>query len=63
MSETMARRHQVVVIGSGFGGLFATKQLRRANADVTNVLVLERRGAARGWRREEREIRVEGAPR
>ncbi len=37
MSETMARRHQVVVIGSGFGGLFATKRLRRANADVTLI--------------------------
>ena len=28
MSETMARRHHVVVIGSGFGGLFAAKRLR-----------------------------------
>jgi NADH:ubiquinone reductase (H+-translocating) len=31
------RRHQVVVIGSGFGGLFGTKALRRADADVTMV--------------------------
>ncbi len=37
MSETMARRHRVVVIGSGFGGLFAAKRLRRANADVTLI--------------------------
>jgi NADH dehydrogenase len=28
-------RHQVVVIGSGFGGLFGAKALRRADADVT----------------------------
>ncbi len=28
-------RHQVVVIGSGFGGLFGTKALRRADVDVT----------------------------
>jgi NADH dehydrogenase len=28
-------RHRVVVIGSGFGGLFATKALRRAPVDVT----------------------------
>ena len=30
-------RHRVVVIGSGFGGLFATKALRRADVDVTIV--------------------------
>jgi len=30
-------RHQVVVIGSGFGGLFGTKALRRADVDVTVV--------------------------
>jgi NADH:ubiquinone reductase (H+-translocating) len=29
-----ARRHQVVVIGSGFGGLFSTKALKRADVDV-----------------------------
>ncbi|WP_170947493.1 NAD(P)-binding protein, partial [Rhodococcus sp. 06-156-3C] len=28
-------RHHVVIIGSGFGGLFAAKQLRKANVDVT----------------------------
>ncbi|MBU2695687.1 MULTISPECIES: NAD(P)/FAD-dependent oxidoreductase [Pimelobacter] len=30
-------RHQVVVIGSGFGGLFGTKQLRKANVDITMI--------------------------
>src|SRR5262245_46154844 len=29
------RRHQVVVIGSGFGGLFGTKALHRSDVDVT----------------------------
>ncbi|WP_122818870.1 NAD(P)/FAD-dependent oxidoreductase [Nocardioides pantholopis] len=31
------QRHQVVVIGSGFGGLFGTKALRRSDVDVTVV--------------------------
>ncbi len=30
-------RHQVVVIGSGFGGLFGAKALKHADADVTMV--------------------------
>ena len=30
-------RHRVVVIGSGFGGLFGTKALKRADVDVTMV--------------------------
>src|SRR5690348_9062120 len=30
-------RHRVVVIGSGFGGLFGTKALRRADVDITMV--------------------------
>jgi NADH dehydrogenase len=30
-------RHQVVVIGSGFGGLFGTKKLKHADADVTVI--------------------------
>lgn len=30
-------RHQVVVIGSGFGGLFGTKALKRADVDVTVI--------------------------
>jgi NADH dehydrogenase len=35
MSEN--QRHQVVVIGSGFGGLFGTKALKRADVDVTMI--------------------------
>ncbi len=34
---TSGPRHQVVVIGSGFGGLFGTKALRRADVDVTMI--------------------------
>ncbi len=34
---TTNQRHQVVVIGSGFGGLFGTKALKRADADVTMI--------------------------
>ncbi|HEY9564945.1 MAG TPA: NAD(P)/FAD-dependent oxidoreductase, partial [Nocardioides sp.] len=30
-------KHQVVVIGSGFGGLFGTKALKRSDVDVTMV--------------------------
>ena len=30
-------RHQVLIIGSGFGGLFGAKALRRADVDVTMV--------------------------
>src|SRR5215217_6802135 len=32
-----SERHQVVVIGSGFGGLFGTKALKNADVDVTMV--------------------------
>lgn len=32
-----AGRHRVVVIGSGFGGLFGTKALRRADVDVVMI--------------------------
>ncbi|GCE37913.1 NADH dehydrogenase [Rhodococcus wratislaviensis] len=35
--QSQPRRHRVVVIGSGFGGLFATKTLRRADVDVTVI--------------------------
>jgi NADH dehydrogenase len=35
--ERTSDRHQVVVIGSGFGGLFGTKALKRADVDVTMV--------------------------
>ncbi len=31
------RRHQVVVIGSGFGGLFGAKALKRSDVDVTMI--------------------------
>jgi NADH dehydrogenase len=37
MTTTQAPRHKVVVIGSGFGGLFGTKALRRADVDVTVI--------------------------
>lgn len=37
MTGNQERRHQVVVIGSGFGGLFGTKALRRTDVDVTMV--------------------------
>ena len=37
MSASMSPRHQVVIIGSGFGGLFAAKRLKRANVDVTLI--------------------------
>src|SRR5690242_8031360 len=32
-----APRHRVVVIGSGFGGLFGTKALKHADVDVTVI--------------------------
>jgi NADH dehydrogenase len=31
------KRHQVVVIGSGFGGLFGVKALKRADVDITMI--------------------------
>ncbi|WP_205473350.1 NAD(P)/FAD-dependent oxidoreductase [Nocardioides sp. SYSU D00038] len=37
MTTSTTGRHQVVVIGSGFGGLFGTKALRRSDVDVTMV--------------------------
>lgn len=33
----MSERHKVVVIGTGFGGLFATKGLKRAEVEVTVI--------------------------
>ena len=33
----MDDRHRVVIIGSGFGGLFAAKKLKRADVDVTLI--------------------------
>ncbi len=32
-----SHRHRVVIVGSGFGGLFAAKQLRKADVDVTLI--------------------------
>src|SRR5262245_66115083 len=37
MTTSMSPRHHVVIIGSGFGGLFAAKRLKRADVDVTVV--------------------------
>ena len=37
MDEQAERRHRVVVVGAGFGGLFATKALRRAPVDITLI--------------------------
>ena len=31
------KRHHVVIIGSGFGGLFSAKALKRADVDVTLI--------------------------
>src|SRR4051794_31086152 len=36
-SDVEPQRHRVVVIGSGFGGLFGVKALRRADVDVTMI--------------------------
>ena len=36
-SPASGTRHRVVVIGSGFGGLFGTKALKRADVDITLV--------------------------
>jgi NADH dehydrogenase len=37
MEQGSQRRHHVVVVGAGFGGLFATKALRKAPVDVTLI--------------------------
>ncbi|MEV4702046.1 NAD(P)/FAD-dependent oxidoreductase [Actinoplanes sp. NPDC049316] len=37
MSKSTDRRHRVVIVGAGFGGLFATKALRRADVDITLI--------------------------
>ena len=37
VSTIAPRRHRVVIIGSGFGGLFAAKHLKRADFDVTLI--------------------------
>src|SRR3984893_1221153 len=36
-SSTTGRRHQVVIIGSGFGGLNAARALKRADVDITLI--------------------------
>ncbi|MCW2760778.1 MAG: dehydrogenase-like protein [Marmoricola sp.] len=36
-NSTTSARHQVVVIGSGFGGLFGTKALKRSDVEITMV--------------------------
>lgn len=36
-TASVGRRHRVVIIGSGFGGLFAAQQLKDADVDVTLV--------------------------
>lgn len=37
IQSAQPRRHQVVIIGSGFGGLFAAQALRKADVDVTMI--------------------------
>ncbi|WP_232676644.1 NAD(P)/FAD-dependent oxidoreductase [Nocardioides sp. R-C-SC26] len=37
VAERRSDRHHVVVIGSGFGGLFGTSALKRADVDVTMI--------------------------
>jgi NADH dehydrogenase len=36
-SDVRSERHRVVMVGAGFGGLFAARALRRAPVDVTLV--------------------------
>src|SRR6202022_154694 len=37
MPPTVAKRHHVVVVGSGFGGLTAAKALKRTDVDATLI--------------------------
>ena len=37
MATEKTDRHHVVIIGGGFGGLYAAKRLRRADVDVTII--------------------------
>ena len=39
MTRTSAARHRVVIVGSGFGGLFAAKSLGRARDTIEVTLV------------------------
>ena len=36
-ASATGRRHHVVIVGCGFGGLFAAKALRRGTIDVTVI--------------------------
>ena len=36
-TATSSARHHVVIIGSGFGGLFAAQRLKRADVDITLI--------------------------
>ena len=36
-SSSTTTRHRVVIIGSGFGGLFAARSLKRADVDITLI--------------------------
>ena len=33
----MTKRPQVIIVGGGFGGLFAAQNLKRANVDITLI--------------------------
>jgi NADH dehydrogenase len=35
--QHLGHRHRVVIVGSGFGGLFAAKQLRRTDVEITLI--------------------------
>src|SRR2546423_12742971 len=37
VDSSAPRRHRVVIVGSGFGGLFTAKALKRADVDVTLI--------------------------
>src|SRR5436309_10151179 len=37
VDSSAPRRHRVVIVGSGFGGLFAATHLKRADVDVTLI--------------------------
>ena len=36
-NDTGNRRRRIVIIGSGFGGLFAARKLKKADADITII--------------------------
>ena len=45
-----AGRHRVVIVGAGFGGLFAAKALRRADVEVTVIDRTKLGLQGRNWR-------------